>query len=128
MYKKLSTEYKNNAMDNMICFEFLMLIYNWIIEDFEEQNQPQPVYIEMQPLVQRVYPTDSSSQIAKQIPLMRQRKHICVESPEILTTNPEPSRIVEPETTNQTTAPVQEEVFETDFEIIEIADVITKED
>lgn len=127
MYKKLSTEYKNYAMDNMSCIDFLLLIYNWILEDFEEQNQPQPVYIEMQPLAPRIYPAESA-QIAKpEAPLMRQRKHVCFESPEIPTTNSETPSIVEHET-KQTPIQTQEDVFETDFEIIEIADVIAKED
>lgn len=108
-------------MDNMSCIDFLLLIYNWILEDFEEQNQPQPVYIEMQPLAPRIYPAESSEIAKQEAPSMRQRKHVCFESNQIATTNPEPQIINESPQT-------RDDVFETDFEIIEIADVIAKED
>jgi hypothetical protein len=107
-------------MDNLSCIEFLILIYNWIIEDIEEQNQPQPVYIEMQPMAPRVYKTESPQ---KDIPLIRQRKHVFAESPEASVAAP-PEQ--EPKPILELSAKI-EDTFETDFEIIEIADLI-KED
>ena len=112
----------------MSCIDFLLLIYNWILEDFEEQTQPKPVYIEMQPLAPRIYPAEFSQIPKQEAPSMRQRKHVCFESNQIATTNPEPPIIKEPETIKQITSQTQDDVFETDFEIIEIADVIAKED
>lgn len=121
-------------MDNMSCLEFLLLVYNWILEEFDEPV-PQPVYIEMQPLPSRTYPNEPPpiSIPIKQAPLIRQRKHVFAESP--------PETIFIQQTSESETLmdsdskhddPVkrtpQEDMFVTDFEIIEIADLIIKED
>ena len=121
----LSAEYKKYAMDNFGCFQFFILIFNCIVAD-ETDQQPQPVYIEMQPLRprQQIQQMQTQQHPISKPPLIRQRKHICSESPELppilhtlSSTLPTPEPII------SVCAGPTEDAFETDFEIIEIADV-----
>lgn len=112
-------------MDNVSCIEFLLLIYHWILDDIEEQNQPQPVYIEMQPLGQRIYPAPNPKPY--QPPLIRQRKHVCSESPEFLPISEPVAAVAAVAAVAHAPATPVEDVFETDFEIIEIADLNKEE-
>ncbi len=58
-------------MDNNIsCIEFLIVLYNWSIYDIEDHNmQQRPVYIEMQPMTSRIYPTTCNQGWAKPSPV-----------------------------------------------------------
>jgi hypothetical protein len=139
--------------NNISCIEFLIIIYNWILYDIDEQNQQQrPVYIEMQPMTSRIYPTTCNDPeipiySKHQAPLIRQRKYVCSDSPEfpvnhttsfvepdididIEVKNPEGAGAAGAEaitTTAITEGAASADVFESDFLIIEISD-LNKED
>ena len=122
-----------DAVENLSCIDFLRLIYHWILDDIEPLQQP--IYIEMQPMTplmqkqpqaQEPQPQEPQPQeplahepLAHE-PQPRQRKYVCSELSEtpVLQTSLIPELIVEDEKKSETSI----DLFDTDFEIIEIAD------
>ena len=118
-----------DTINNLSCLDFLMLIYHWIIYDMEPLQQP--IYIEMQPMTPLMQKQPQAQEPLPQEPLPqepqaqepqpRQRKYVCSElsEPPVLQTSLLPEIIVDEKKTTETTCI---DLFDTDFEIIEIAD------
>jgi hypothetical protein len=112
-----------DTINNLSCLDFLMLIYHWIIYDIEPLQQP--IYIEMQPMTHLMQKQPQAQEPQPQEPQAhepqpRQRKYVCSELSEtpVLQTSLIPELIVEDEKKSETSI----DLFDTDFEIIEIAD------